>query len=175
MTERVDVAPLVGLDVQVGLLLAMLDDGTKEWREELGTVPDELVVWQPFPGGHSIGALILHIADVEAGWLHEAGAGQRRSDDELWRLLSRETQQYQVQWPTPPAHPLSWYIAQHDAVRLRTRELVAALNAPEHLGTKEKYRDKAEFTLRWLLHHVLTHEAYHGGQAVLLSLLHGRR
>ena len=171
MTERVDVLPVPGAEVQIGLLRTMLDDGTRDWREELGEVSDEAVVWQPFPRAHSIGAIILHIADVEAYWLHQVGAGQARSDEELARLLSKETQQYDLSWPRPPAQPLSWFFAQHDEIRARTRQIVAAWDDPAHV----RPRKDAEFTRRWLLHHVLTHEAYHGGQAVLLSILHGRR
>jgi uncharacterized damage-inducible protein DinB len=171
MTERVDVAPVAGLDVQTGLLLAMLDDNTADWRGELGEVSDDAVLWQPFPHAHSIGALILHIADVEANWLHEIGAGQTRSEEELSRLLSQETQQYQIIWPTPPAHPLSWFLAQHNEIRARTRQIVSAWDDPALVRPAHN----VEFTRRWLLHHVLTHEAYHGGQAVLLSILHGRQ
>ncbi len=168
---RFDVTPTPGVDVQIGILLAMLEDGTRNWREELGAVSDEAVLWQPFPGGHSIGALLLHIADVEAHWLHQVGAGQIRSEEDRARLLSRETQQYQVVWPSPPAQPLSWYFAQQDEIRARTRQAVAKLYNPE-LTRQHK---NAEFSVRWLLYHVLTHEAYHGGQAVLLSILHERR
>ncbi len=171
MTERVDVVPVAGLDVQTGLLLAMLDDATNDWREELGEVSEEAVVWQSFPGGHSIGALILHIADVEAYWLHELGAGQARSEEELARLLSKETQQYDISWPRSPAQPLSWFLAQHDEIRARTRQIVSTWDDP----AQARPRGNAEFTRRWLLHHVLTHESYHGGQAVLLSILHGRQ
>lgn len=175
MTERVDVPLVAGLNVQIGLLIAMLDDNTNNWRGELGEVSQETVVWQPFPGTHSIGGLLLHIADVEANWIHEVGAGALRSEEELSALLSRETQQYQVQWPIPPTQPLSWYYAQQDAVRTHTRKLITALNDPEHVGTRQTAQNKTEFTLRWLLHHVLTHESYHGGQAVLLSILHERQ
>jgi len=171
MTECRDVAPIAGLDVQTGLLLAMLDDGTQEWREDLGDVPDEMLVWQPFPHAHSIGALILHIADVEAYWLHQVGEGQARSEEELARLLSKETQQYDLSWPHPPAQPLSWFLAQHDEIRARTRQIVSTWDDPAHIRPAQDI----EFTRRWLLHHVLTHEAYHGGQAVLLSILHGRQ
>lgn len=80
MSGRIDIVPVSGLNVQVGLLLAALDNTTTEWRQELGDVPDEAVVWQPFPGGHSIGALLLHMADVEAYWLHEIAAGQERTE-----------------------------------------------------------------------------------------------
>ncbi len=171
MTERVDVPPVAGLDVQTGLLLAMLDDATNDWREELGEVSEEAVVWQSFPGGHSIGALILHIADVEAYWLHQIGAGQARFEEELARLLSKETQQYDISWPRPPAQALPWFLAQHDEIRARTRQIVSTWDDPAHV----RPRKDTEFTRRWLLHHVLTHEAYHGGQAVLLSILHGRQ
>ena len=171
MIQRIDVLPVPSADVQIGLLRAMLDEGTRGWREELGAVSDETVLWQPFPSGHSIGALILHIADVEAYWLHQIGAGQARSEEELTRLLSQETQQYEGVWPVPPREPLSWFLAQHDEIRARTRQIVSAWDDPAHVRSRED----TEFTRRWLLHHVLTHEAYHGGQAILLSILHGRR
>ncbi len=164
--DRIDTAPVAGREAQIGLLLAMLDEATSEWRSEIGDVSEDAVVWQPFPGGHSIGALILHIADVEAHWLHRIAAGQARTEEELAALLSRETKQYQVQWPAPPAQPLSWYYAQQDAVRARTKRLLDGFDDPERLST---HRD-AEFTLRWLFAHVVIHEAYHGGQAVLLAL-----
>ena len=171
MTSGVDVLPSATADIQIGLLLAMLDDATNEWRKELGAVSEEAVVWQPFPGGHSIGGIILHIADVEAFWLHQIGEGQARSEEELARLLSKETQQYDLTWPMPPAQSLSWFLAQHDEIRARTRQAVSAWDDP----ALARPRGDAEFTRRWLLHHVLTHEAYHGGQAVLLSILHSRR
>jgi uncharacterized damage-inducible protein DinB len=168
----VDIAPIDGLNAQVGLQLAMLEETTCEWRDELGRVSQEAVLWQPIPNGHSIGALLLHIADVEAYWLHEIAAGHVRSEEELKTLLSEETQQYKMQWPAPPKKPLAWYFAQHGAIRERTREIVRKLDAPEHCGKGSRNR---AFTLRWLLHHVNTHEAYHGGQAVLLSLLYKSR
>lgn len=164
---RVDLVPVARADIQIGLLLAVLDDVTKEWTEELGEVAEAQIVWQPFPGGHSIGALILHIADVEAYWIQEIGAGQPPSQEELDTLLSEQTDQYAVSWPTPHAKPLDWYLAQQRAVRERTRQTVLRINDPEHVGL----RKDTEFTLRWLLNHVISHEAYHGGQAVLLSLL----
>jgi uncharacterized damage-inducible protein DinB len=163
-----DLTAVDGLEPQLGLLLAMLDDGTREWRGEIGDVPEDAVVWQPFPGGHSIGAVILHMADAELYWVQEIAAGQPVSADDEARLLSKQTDQYAVRWPTPPARPLAWYFQQRDEVRARTHQIVRKLGDPGHLGARGDRR----YTLRWILHHVIGHEAYHGGQAVLLSLMH---
>ncbi|MCI2430864.1 DinB family protein [Candidatus Acetothermia bacterium] len=173
MSITLDVKPVAGLDPQVGLLLTMLDDGTKEWREELGEieVPDEAVIWQPFPQGHSIGAVILHIASVEAFWLQGVADGRPLSPEERKILLDDETDQYAIRWPTPPRHPLAWFYEQHDRIRKETHRTIQRLADPEHLGR----RGERSYTLRWLLHHVITHEAYHGGQAVLLALQYARR
>jgi uncharacterized damage-inducible protein DinB len=165
--QKVDLTP-DGANMEIGLLLAMLDDATKEWTEELGTVDDEAIIWQPFADGHSIGALMLHIADVEAYWIQQIGAGKQRSAEELKAFLSEETNQYAVQWPAPPAQPLEWYLQQLRRVREATRQTVLAINDPDHIGVR---RD-TQFTLRWLLSHVISHEAYHGGQAVFLALMH---
>jgi uncharacterized damage-inducible protein DinB len=169
--KRYDVPPVEGLDREVGLLLAMLDDGTREWRGELGDVPDEAVVWQPFRNGHSIGAVILHIAAVEVYWLHHVAGGREQSPEEEERLMGDAVDQYAVRWPAPPACPLAWYFEQHDAVRARTRAIISEINDLERITEDAGHSGKREFTLRWLLHHVITHEAYHGGQAVLLSLM----
>ena len=66
-----------------------------------------------------------------------------------------------------PKRPLSWYMEQHRNIRARTYELMRNLSDLSHVG---RY-GKREFTLRWLLNHVISHEAYHGGQAVLLASL----
>ena len=163
----VDLTPLPDHDIQIGLLLAMLQDVTREWLSELGEVSITDITWQPRPNGHSIGAIFLHIIDVEAYWLEEIAAGIERSDEEMETLMSDEIDQYAVQWPKPPAEPLSWYLEQQAAVRQRTLDFVGKVNNPLHTGV----RGDNQFTLRWLLQHVIAHEAYHGGQAVLLSLM----
>lgn len=172
--KLVDVKPLENYNIQLGLQLAMFADGTREWRGELEelNLPQDAITWQPYENAHSIGAEILHIADVESFWIKQVAANQDRSDEELKRFLSQETQQYEGIWPTPPNEPLSWYWAQCDAIRAQTLDLVSELADPELVA--DRPQRKSIYTLRWILHHVLTHEAYHGGQAVLLGLIYGK-
>jgi len=167
---RTDIRISTDLHREPGLLLGLLDQTTGEWRHEMGDVPDETVIWQPFPNGHSIGAIILHIAHVEAMWIKMVGAGRPLSREQVETLFSESTHVDGVQWPVPPAEPLSWYYAVADSVRAQTREIVSGFSDLEYLASHEYFPDE-EFTLRWLLGHVISHDAYHGGQAVLLSLI----
>lgn len=167
-----DVAPLPGMHPEIGLLAAMLVDGTRNLREELGRVGKEALGWQPFSGGHSIGALILHNIDVEGWWIEELAAGGSRPKEELLQLLSEETKQYSVSWPKPPHKPLTWYYDLQDRVRART------LDTLKRLGDANRaipWGAKKAFTLRWIVQHVVAHEAYHMGQAVLLKLMWAKR
>jgi len=70
-------------------------------------------------------------------------------------------------WPEPPRQPISWYFELQNRIRARTLERIKEWPSPEsskELGGHPR-------TMRWVLGHVIQHEAYHGGQAVLLNRL----
>jgi uncharacterized damage-inducible protein DinB len=169
---RFDVAPLEGYDPQIGLLIASLQDSTREWRDEIGAVPDEAVTWQAFPGGHSIGGLIMHMIDAEAWWFETICCGKERSKEELEEVLSEETDQDSFIWPKPPEKPMSWYFELQDRYRARSLESLRELD-PATEVTIPNYPHV--FTVRWVLAHVVEHDSYHGGQAVLLNAIWARR
>ena len=146
--------------------LAQLDQATREWMSQLDeNITGVELMWQAFPNGHSIGALLVHIAEVEAYWLHHICCGQPYEDMENTALGS-EIDQFAVLWPTPPPHPLDYYKALLGSTREKTKALIGSLDNPNHTAL----RGDKEFTLSWLMTHVIIHEAYHGGQAVLLLL-----
>ncbi len=151
--------------------LAQLDQASHEWLSELGdNVNEAELIWQAFPDGHSIGAVLTHIAEVEAYWLHHIACGEPYQDVE-GDVLNGAIDQYGIQWPPPPPHPLSFYKALLATTRDRTKTLIGALENPNHTAL----RGEREFTLSWLMTHVIVHEAYHGGQAVLLLLEQRKR
>ena len=174
MTSRhFDIEPASGLPTEYGLLAAALQDGTREWREELGDVPDEAMYWQPFENGHSIGALILHMVDVEAFWIETVALERERSQEELKELLSDEVDQYAFNWIVPPKKPLAYYYEIQDRIRDRTLQSIRHLPEPSTVIEREGWSYST--TIRWILNHVVAHESYHGGQAVLLKALWERK
>src|SRR5258707_6204052 len=83
----IDAKPLLGYQDPYGLLCAILQDGTNEWRWELDQdLSEDAVFWQPYPGTHSIGAIILHIAMAEVFWF-EKFALDKPWDPEEKKLL----------------------------------------------------------------------------------------
>jgi uncharacterized damage-inducible protein DinB len=165
-----DLAPLLGYPEEYGTLLATLQDGTREWREELGEPDPKLIIWQAVPKGHSIGGVLLHIAEVEAYWVEEVGLGRTIDPEELKLHMSAEIDQHEGSWPIPPNEPIAYYYDILDKVRARTLESVKAFGPVDEVKTTRW----GTMTLRWILAHVVEHESYHAGQAVVLHEI-GRR
>ena len=172
MRDTFDFGPTVACEsAELRLLLAQLDQATHEWSSELDDLSERELVWQPFPGGHSIAALLAHIAGVELYWLHHIAAGEPFRDLEE-ETMGAEIDQYAVSWPPPPpGRPYAFYRELLQTTRERTRQLIPALGDPARVFSRTRSNGEVQaLTLRWLLTHVINHEAYHGGQAVLLAL-----
>ena len=160
-----DVKPLEGYQDPYGLLCAILQDGSREWRGELD--PDiglDAVTWRARPGGQSMGAIMLHIIHVEVAWIERFGLGRTLDPEEDRLLLADEIDVDAGVWPDPPNEPLSWYFELHARLRLRTLEAIKSFPPPETL----KESRHGQLSMRWVLGHVIEHESYHGGQIVLL-------
>jgi len=160
-----DIVPLPGYPVEYGVLLATLEDSTCEWKGELEDVEPDLICWQPYPKAYSIGAVLLHIAEVEAYWIEEFSLGRKLSTEEVEQCMGAEIDQNAGSWPTPPREPLSYYYDILDRIRKRTLESVRSFEPPETV----KGSRWGTMTLRWVLAHVVEHDSYHGGQAVMLK------
>lgn len=167
--ETFEVKPVPGAPEPYGLLAAILEDGTREWRWEMDQdLGPEAMVWQAYPGGHSIGSVILHIAGVEVGWFERFVLGKDRDPADFELFKSGETDVDNWTWPEAYAEPLSWYFDLHDKVRART---LAALGDWPAADTVIDRGGGRAFSAGWVFGHVIQHESYHGGQAVLLQKL----
>jgi hypothetical protein len=142
--ELIDAPPLAGYPEPYGLLCAILQDGTNEWRGEMDQdLPAEAMVWQAYPGGHSIGGCILHNVAVEVFWF-EQYVLDRVFDPEEKRLLQwDETDVDAWRWAVPHHEPLSWYFALQDRFRARILESVVRRWKGAHAEVGVRARDPA--------------------------------
>ncbi|HWD37243.1 MAG TPA: DinB family protein [Fimbriimonas sp.] len=161
----VDVAPLPGYPELYGILCATLQDATNEWRWEINAeLGPEITTWRPRPGGPSIGAILLHMITAERYWFEQVALGRSIPLEDKELLLWDEIDVNEARWPDVPLKPLSWYFALQDRFRAVTLEAVKSWASPETLLEHHG----RQTSLRWILGHVIQHEAYHGGQIVAL-------
>ncbi len=162
-----DLNPVAGYPEPYGTLLATLSRQTSSWQHQLEEPAPEEIVWQPAPGKHSIGGLMLHLAEVETHWIETVCCGREMTEAQRDTFLSAHTDPFEGIWPTPPSEPLSYYYAILNDVRSRTLQRVRYFGDP----TETRECEWATVTLRWVLAHLIWHESYHGGQMVLLREL----
>lgn len=148
----------------LAILVATWADSIAEWRSELGDVADAHVIWQPFPDGPSIGGILLHMIDAEAWWIQEFCGGEPVDRDHPATQYDLAMDHDNYGWPTPPAKPLTWYFDLMDTTHAAMLERIRSHNEPERLHVGQR-RDA---TFRWVVAHLVEHDAYHGGQVVML-------
>jgi uncharacterized damage-inducible protein DinB len=152
---------------EVAVYMKMLEQSTSEWRGMLGTdVTPAQLVHQAYPGAHSIGAVLLHMADSEAIWTMEVLAGGSVPESLKKELLADETDVWNGKWPVVPSEPLAYYYEKQDRVREHTLRVLAGLTDIE----KDVSAWGNTFTIRWILGHMVSHDSQHGGQAILLHV-----
>ena len=159
------IVPLPGYPDPIGLLAAVLQDSTLEWRGELpAELPPEVLTWPIRPDGQSIGAVILHMISAELAWSEGFLLKQPVSDEDKQKLMWDEIDVDESRWPVPPSEPLAWYYNLQDQYRNRTLESIKRWPEPDALvpGPRRK------LSPTWVLGHLIQHDAYHGGQLAII-------
>ena len=152
---------------EVAVYMKMLEQSTSEWRGMLGTdVTPAQLSHQAYPGSHSIGAVLLHMADSEAIWTMEVLEGGAVPDSLKKELLADQTDVWNGKWPTVLEEPLEYFYEKQDRVREHTLRVLAGLTDIE----KDVSAWGNTFTIRWILGHMVSHDSQHGGQAILLHV-----
>jgi len=161
---RDDIDERYGIDGDLGTLVATLQDGTREWMGNLESPSPEAVIWQPYSNGPSIGGNLLHIAGCEWYWLGKFVNGESEPEEDPAIKYDKILDQGSHIWPTPPAQPIEWYFKVLADRRAKTIEMIRAHGRPQAVYSGRG----SESTYGWIVAHLVEHDSYHGGQAVLL-------
>jgi len=152
---------------EVTVYISLLQQSTGEWRGMLGTdVTPAQISHQAYKGAHSIGAVLLHMADSEAIWTMEVLEGGAVPAELKEELLADHTDVWNGKWPVAPSEPLAYYYEKQDRVRENTLRVLAGLTDID----KDVAAWGNTFTIRWILGHMVSHDSQHGGQTILLHV-----
>ena len=163
--------PVQGFSREVGLAFGSLEDVRASLLRGVEDLSTENLARRAFAGANTIGTLLIHVAEAELFWTQEVLNGKP--------LTAQERTDYRFDVfgkpgaPAIEAHDFGFFRKRMDHVRSLTRESLRPLK-DEQLDAMRTWEDsrageKREFSVRWILQHMLEHEAHHKGQIFLLK------
>lgn len=163
--------PTEGLTSAIGLLFAGMEEVRGQLDKALQGMTTEDIGKRAVPGAHSIGAIMLHIAEAEWWWMQCVVSGHKLTPEDrqapYWDVLKH-----------PDAFAAKGFSAefcveQASKIREQSRGILAGFSDEdlERIFVFERRGVVHEHTLRWILHHLIDHEAQHKGQILMLRRL----
>lgn len=137
-----------------------LEDTRRRTLETVAELDDSIIDAIPSGFDNSIGALLHHIALIEADWLY---ADILVTDYPDWMFEAFPDEDRDESGHLVPAtRPLATHLQTLALVR---KELLSALSdLPESEFTRVRTTGSGEVNPQWVLHHLRQHEAEHRGQ-----------
>jgi uncharacterized damage-inducible protein DinB len=157
---------------QIGYYLSGMEEVREQLRKAVADLSNQEISAKFTANSHSIGQLILHNAEAEWWWLKCVVAEQKLDEEEakreaFWDVLLDDdfaSKDYSV----------DFCIESADKVR-KTCFKVLEGKTDEDLdrlfGWEKEDGTRIEKSLRWILHHLIDHEAQHKGQILMLIRL----
>lgn len=159
------------------LMIYMLEDIRKETLRGIGGLTKEQLYQEPIPGEFPIGAYLMHLGEADLGWLKTLSGEEQ--PEELKRKVYYDSwfdvpdEDYQ-----PPVNPIEpeEYINAITAARERVLSYIRGMNDSDleiKLKIKRSPTHEAEITKKWIIYHLIEHEAHTRGQMFLLIRMAG--
>ena len=170
MKAPITVNPIPGFDPRIGLYLAQLEDVRERTKRYVDGLTQAQLEWHPNPKVESIGTMLIHVAAVELSWIQEDI--RREPMGEEWRIG------FPIRFGIPQisGESLAYFIGLLDSTRAVTRDVLAGVTDADLSRAlvpldDEDTPDAPQFTIEWILYHLIEHEAHHKGQIAVMKRL----
>lgn len=163
--------PHPGLSREIGFYLSGMEEVRQQLHDAVSGLNEQQIGRPAFLGAHPIGALVLHIGEAEWWWMQCVVAGNKLTEavrtSPFWDVLE-----------DPEGFGRRGYSAEFclqeiTKIRNQTRDLLFNRSDAdlENIHSLQKKNVTHEHSLRWVLHHLIDHEAQHKGQILMLMRL----
>jgi uncharacterized damage-inducible protein DinB len=160
-----------GLSTGIGYYLGGMEEVRNQVKVAVKNISDDAIGKPAFLGAHSIGGLVLHIGEAEWFWMQMVVSGHQLTEEDKqaphWDILD------DVEKVSRNGYTTEFCLQEIEKVRNQTRDVLFSYNDKdlERIITFERRGETTEYNLRWILHHLLDHEAQHKGQILMLKRL----
>lgn len=154
---------------QIELLKWMLEDVRKVTLAGISHLTKEQLFTPPIEGEFPIGAHLMHIAANELGWLHFI-SGVEQSADIKKRSYYGKWLSGQGSDPPKEALEVKEYFDVMTTARKLFVEYISTLSDPdlEEFIIRKKPGGEKRYLKKWIVYHLIEHEAHHRGQMFML-------
>jgi uncharacterized damage-inducible protein DinB len=157
---------LPGYEPEIGRLIWMLEDTRRRTKEVLGGLSPEALDWTPGATANSIGALLYHLAVIEADWLYVEVLEAESFPPDLVELFPEDVRDESDRLAAARGVSLMANLSRLDVVRGHLLAAYRGMTLAEFRRVREL--PGYDVTPEWVLHHLMQHEAEHRGQIGLL-------
>jgi hypothetical protein len=156
--ERLTLEPIAD-DPEVGRWLAALEDGRRDTLRELDRVTSEMIDWYPDAPLNSIGALLYHIALIEADWVSSEILELEEYPSDVKRLLPWADRDGAGHLWRADGQDLETHLARLRGVRQFVLERLRTMTNDDF----HRVRRLPDYDVApdWAVHHIIQHEAEH--------------
>jgi uncharacterized damage-inducible protein DinB len=165
--------PAAGVTPEIGFYLAGMEEVREQLRDTVADIHVDFICKPAVPGAHSIAALVLHIGEAEWYWMQMVVSGHRLTDEDraqpFWDVLDKRESLPEN------AYSAEFCLNTIEALREQTRGTLASFEDADlsRIFSRVRRGQTKEHSLRWILHHLIDHEAQHKGQILMLKRLQG--
>ncbi|HLO00388.1 MAG TPA: DinB family protein [Pyrinomonadaceae bacterium] len=165
---------VAGFSREVGFYFSGMEEVREQLRKAVTGMSEEEISRPAIPDAHSIGALVLHIGEAEWYWMQYVLSGRQVTDEirnsPYWDVLKDPISFAQRNFSA------DFCLEEIKKIRQQTAETLASFNDTQldRVFSFTRGDETVDLTLRWILHHLIDHEAQHKGQILMLKRLSGR-
>ncbi|HET6978253.1 MAG TPA: DinB family protein [Pyrinomonadaceae bacterium] len=160
-----------GLSTGIGYYLSGMEEVRSQLNAAVKTIPDDLIGKPAFLGAHSIGGLVLHIGEAEWFWMKMVVSGHKLTEEDsntcYWDVLD------DLERVARNGYTAEFCLSEIEKIRNLTRDVLFSFSDKdlERIIAFERRGQTTEYNLRYILHHLIDHEAQHKGQIFMLKRL----
>ena len=164
---------IAGFSTGIGFYLSGLEEVREQLREAVEKMSDQHIDNPAIPDAHAIGALVLHIGEAEWYWMQGVVSGQKVTAEvrnaPFWDVL-KDPEAF-----AGKGYSAEFCLSEIKKIRAQTCETLATFKDSdlERIFSIERGGEIHDRSLRWILHHLIDHEAQHKGQILMLKRLQG--
>jgi uncharacterized damage-inducible protein DinB len=159
--ERLIVETHLSREPEIGRWLWAIQNCRERTMREISLLTPAMIDWLPADGGSSIGAILYHLAGIEADWLYVEGLA-RPMPAEVEALFPHDIRDDQGRLKQVQGDTLEQHIRRLEIVRGRLLDGYGQMDLAEfrRVWSLPAY----DVTSEYVLHHLMQHDAEHRSQ-----------